>query len=115
MVATRRALSTFGFVILLCLAPRAAHANGTLMPSNQDLKRLSLEELMRIDVTTVNRRAEPVGTAAAAISIITADDIRRSGVTTIADALQLADGVHVARFNNGTWRIAARGFNGDSP
>jgi hypothetical protein len=66
---------------------------------------------MRIDVTTATRRAAPVGETAAAISVITGDDIRRAGVTTIADALLLADGVHVARFNNGTWAISARGFN----
>jgi iron complex outermembrane receptor protein len=80
-----------------------------------DLKRLSLEELMRIDVTTAGRREQPIGTTAAAMSVITGDDIRRAGVTTIADALRLADGVHVARFNNATWRISARGFNGSSP
>jgi iron complex outermembrane receptor protein len=83
--------------------------------SAQDLRRLTIEELMQIDVTSTARRAEPVGTTAAAVSVITSDDIRRSGVTTIADALTLADGVHVARFNNGTWSISARGFNGSTP
>jgi iron complex outermembrane receptor protein len=82
--------------------------------SAQDLKRLTIEELMQLDVTSTARRAEPVGTTPAAISVITSDDIRRSGVTTIADALALADGVHVARFNNGSWSISARGFNGST-
>ena len=80
----------------------------------QDLKRLSIEELMQIDVTTTSRHLEPVGSAAAAISVITGDDIRRAGVTTIADALLLADGVHVARFNNGTWAVSPRGFNANT-
>ena len=79
------------------------------------MKALSIEELMQIDVTSPGRRAEPVGTAAAAVSVITGDDIRRAGVTTIADALLLADGVHVARFNNGSWSVSARGFNGSTP
>src|SRR5688572_32763273 len=79
--------------------------------AQDDLKRLSIEELMRIDVTTAARHLQPLGTTAAAISVITGDDIRRAGVTTIADALLLADGMHVARFNNGTWAISARGFN----
>jgi iron complex outermembrane recepter protein len=87
----------------------------TAQPDAQDLKRLTVEELMQIDVTTTTRRAEPIGAAAAAVSVITNDDIRRTGVTTIADALALADGVHVARFNNGTWSITARGFNGSTP
>jgi iron complex outermembrane receptor protein len=79
--------------------------------AQDDLKRLSIEELMRIDVTTAARHLQPLGTTAAAISVITGDDIRRAGVTTIADALVLADGMHVARFNNGTWAISPRGFN----
>ena len=82
--------------------------------AQDDLKRLSIEELMQIDVTTASRHLEPVGTAAAAVSVITGDDIRRAGATTIADALLLADGVHVARFNNGTWAISPRGFNANT-
>jgi iron complex outermembrane recepter protein len=80
-------------------------------PDAQDLKQLSIEQLMEIDVTLAARRPEPVGSAAAAVSVITAEDIRRAGVTTIADAIALAEGVHVARFNNGTWAISPRGFN----
>ena len=76
----------------------------------QDLKRLSIEQLMQIDVTLAARRPEPVATAPTAISVVTGDDIRRAGVTTLADAVALADGVHVARFNNGTWSVTARGF-----
>lgn len=96
---------------LLLPAARATAAQ----PGQEELKRLSIEELMRIDVTTAARRPEPLGTTASAISVITGDDIRRAGVTTIADALQLADGVHVARVNNGSWRISTRGFNGQTP
>ena len=79
--------------------------------TTQDLKQLSIEELMQVNVTLAARRPEPVATTPAAISVITGDDIRRAGVTTIADAIALADGVEVARFNNGTWSITARGFN----
>jgi iron complex outermembrane receptor protein len=99
-------------VMLVLLGPVArAHAGHPDQPEQDSLRRLSIEELMRIDVTTATRQPEPVGTTAAAISVVTSDDIRRSGVTTIADALLLADGVHVARFNNGSWSITARGFN----
>ena len=104
--------------LALCMACLAvgAHANAEgADPEPQDLKHLSIEELMQIDVTSPGRRVEAVGTAAAAVSVITADDIRRAGVTTLADALALADGVHVARFNNGSWSISARGFNGSTP
>jgi iron complex outermembrane receptor protein len=91
---------------LLTAAPAVAQP----LPTD-DLKRLSIEELMRIDVTTAARRSEPIGITPAAITVITSDDIRRSGVTTIADALRLADSVHVAQTSNASWNITARGFN----
>jgi iron complex outermembrane receptor protein len=77
----------------------------------RDLKQLSLEELMQIDVTSVSRQAERRIDAPAAVSVITAEDVRRYGVNTLADALRLADGVSVARFNGGSWAIATRGFS----
>jgi len=102
-------------VAALSFPAAAAAADGANPPPDaQDLKTLSIEQLMEIDVTLATREAEPVRTTAAAITVITADDIRRAGVTTIADAIALADGVHVARFANGSWAISARGFNARS-
>ena len=88
---------------------------GTGQPDPVDLKKLAIDELMAIDVTLATRSPEPLGTTAAAITVLTSDDIRRSGVTTIADALALADRVYVARLKNGSWAITARGFNGSTP
>jgi len=76
-----------------------------------ELKKLSIEELMEIDVTSVSRRSERVSGAAAAITVVTAEEIRRSGVTNLPEALRLVDALHVARFNSGTWAISGRGFN----
>src|SRR5687768_13975226 len=98
----------------LAIAVLTSAAAAIEQPDQEDLKRLSIEQLMLIDVTTAGRRAEPVGTTPAAVSVISGEDIRRAGVTTIADAVQLADGVHVARFNNGTWAISPRGFNSNT-
>jgi len=100
----RARLISFALIVFLVPAPRA-FAQGP-----QDLKRLSIEQLMQIDVTLATRTPEPLARAPTAISIVTGDDIRRAGVTTLADAVALADGVHVARFNNGTWSVTARGF-----
>ena len=80
--------------------------------SPAELKKLSLEELMDVDITSVSRRPEPLGQAAAAIQVISQDDIRRSGVTSIPEALRLADNLQVAQINSQTWAISARGFNG---
>jgi iron complex outermembrane receptor protein len=98
-------------VLNLIVAAAAAAQSSAQATLAQNLKALSIEELMTIDVTSATRNDTPIGQTAAAVSVVTRDDIRRSGVTTIADALALADGVNVSRFNNGTWAITARGFN----
>ena len=79
--------------------------------SSPALKRLSLEELMNVEVSTVSRKAELLWTAPGALDVIGDDDIRRSGVTNIPDALRLAAGVHVGQANAREWAIGMRGFN----
>jgi iron complex outermembrane receptor protein len=74
---------------------------------------LTIEELGDVRVTTVSRRAESQNVAAASVYVITADEIRRSGVTTIAEALRLAPGVEVARTSSSEWTISIRGLNSD--
>jgi len=75
------------------------------------LKRLSLEELTNIEVTSVSRHPEKLLETASAIQVITSEDIRRSGATSIPEALRLADNLDVARVNSHDWAIASRGFN----
>lgn len=78
-------------------------------PELDALRELSLEDLL---VTSVSKKPERVFKAPAAISVITSEEIRRSGVRTLAEALRLAPGMDVARMNAGTWALTARGFNG---
>lgn len=80
--------------------------------SEADLMSLSLEELTSLEVTSVSRKAQKVSEAAAAVFVITSDDIRRAGVTSIPEALRLAPGLSVARIDGSKWAISSRGFNG---
>jgi iron complex outermembrane recepter protein len=103
----------FALILFICcllpgLAAHASDVNGTGFP---DLADLSLEELTRIEVTSVSKKAEPLNHAPAAIYVITGEDIRRSGVTSIPEALRLAPGLQVARLDAHNWAISARGFN----
>src|SRR5580692_10463827 len=75
-------------------------------------KKMSLEELMNQDVTSVSKEPERYADAPAAIQVITQDDIRRSGASSIPEALRLADNLEVAQINSHDWAISARGFNG---
>jgi iron complex outermembrane receptor protein len=80
------------------------------MPSIHDLRELSLEELANIEVTSVSKKPERLADAAASIYIITNEDIRRSGVTSLAEALRLAPNLEVARRDSSQYAISARGF-----
>ncbi len=77
------------------------------------LKKLTMEELMSMEVTSVSKRPEKLVEAASAIQVITNEDIRRSGATSIPEALRLATNLHVAQKNAHDWAISARGFNTD--
>jgi iron complex outermembrane receptor protein len=79
--------------------------------SRSGLADLSLEELANLEVTSVSRRAEPLSGAPASIFVITNDDIRRSGATSLPEALRLAPSLHVARVDARQYAISARGFN----
>jgi iron complex outermembrane receptor protein len=77
-----------------------------------DLAELTLEELMDIEVTTVSRKGENLFHAAAAAFVITQDDIRRHGYTSIPEALRLVPGMQVARIDANKWAVSSRGSNG---
>ncbi|HEY1717874.1 MAG TPA: TonB-dependent receptor [Verrucomicrobiae bacterium] len=74
-------------------------------------KEMSLEELMDQKVTSVAKEPEPYREAPAAIQVVTGDEIRRSGASSIPEALRLADNLDVAQINSHDWAISARGFN----
>ncbi|OQX10328.1 MAG: hypothetical protein BWK80_45870 [Desulfobacteraceae bacterium IS3] len=75
-----------------------------------DFTALSLEELKNVEIISVSKKPEKISSAAAAVFVITQEDIRRSGATTIPDALRLAPGVQVARINTQGWAVSVRGF-----
>jgi iron complex outermembrane receptor protein len=95
----------------LAIAALAAIPAWPQNPS-KDLANESLEDLMNITVTSVSKQEQKVSRTAAAIFVITAEDIRRSGATNIPDLLRMVPGVDVAQINANTWAVSARGFNG---
>jgi iron complex outermembrane recepter protein len=70
-----------------------------------------LEKLLQMEVTSASKKREKLSDAAASIFVITDEDIRRSGVTSIPEALRLSPGLEVARQDSHTWAISSRGFN----
>ena len=76
-----------------------------------DLSQASLEQLMSIEVTSVSKKEQKLSRVAAAISVITQEDIRRSGARNIPDLLRMVPGMDVAQVDANTWAVSARGFN----
>src|SRR5437660_12407638 len=105
-------------LIILCAAQtsvlaeetnRVGHSPGELNPG--DLKEKSLKELMEVIVTSVSKKPEKLSETASAIQVITQEDIRRSGATSLPEALRLASNLEVAQVDSHQWAISARGFN----
>ncbi|MFC1735783.1 TonB-dependent receptor plug domain-containing protein [Candidatus Hydrogenedentota bacterium] len=100
---------TWVFLLVLLLAPPT---NGEVEKTvADDLTKMSLEDLMDIEITSVSKKKEKLHEAASAVYVITREDIRRSGAKSIPEAVRLAPGVQVARLNSGRWAITVRGFN----
>ncbi len=103
-------------VLLLVLGRSVAW--GQVPPSQQappsspgDLTRVSIENLMNMEVTSVSKKEQKLSRVASAIFVITQEEIHRSGATNIPDLLRMVPGLDVAQINANTWAISARGFN----
>ena len=81
------------------------------LPPQSTLKKMSVDELMDLEVTSVSKRPEKLSEVASAIQVITGDDIRRAGATSLPEALRLASNLEVAQVDARQWAISARGFN----
>jgi iron complex outermembrane receptor protein len=82
-----------------------------LAQDNRDYTERSLEDLMNIEVTSVSKKSQKVSVTAAAIYVITQDEIRHSGALNIPDLLRMVPGVNVAQVSGNAWAISARGLN----
>jgi iron complex outermembrane receptor protein len=107
-----------GFGVLLGAVPGHAQqpdstaAQPDTGVSTEALKQLSIEQLMNLQVTSVSKRPERLAQTASAIEVITGEDIRRSGASSLPEALRLASNLQVAQVDSRQWAISARGFNG---
>ena len=93
-----------GLVNQSLAAPQQDQAN------SEPLKQLSLAELGNVEVTTASKEPEKIWKTSAAVFVLTQDDIRRSGATSIPDVLRLVPGVEVARINSDEWSVNIRGL-----
>ncbi|MDR3698149.1 MAG: TonB-dependent receptor [Candidatus Sulfopaludibacter sp.] len=96
--------SLLGIACLLVLVAGAAAGQNSLADA-------SLEQLLNTRVTSVSKREAKLGRSAAAVFVISAEDIRRSGAANLPDVLRMAPGVDVQQVDASIWAISIRGFN----
>lgn len=114
--------SALGMLLIACavfLVPvpgvAATQDGETIVASTSgDLTELSMDQLLNIEVTSVSKRPEKLLEAAAAVYVLTGEEIHRQGARNIAEALRLVPGLEVARTDSRTYAISARGFNNNS-
>ncbi len=90
--------------VMVCFSACAAE-------NDADVTLLSLEQLVNQKVTSVSKQSEKASQAAASVFVITSEDIRRSGATSVPEILRIVPGVEVARSGSSHWAVTARGFN----
>lgn len=101
-----------GILFALFTASMCWAIDGAVEKEIQYLKKLSLKALLELEVTSVSKKPEKISDAATAVFVITNEDIRRSGATSIPGLLRLVPGLQVARIDSNKWAITSRGFNG---
>jgi iron complex outermembrane recepter protein len=90
--------------VLFALAAIAAWGQSGLGDS-------SLEQLLNVEVTSVSKKEQKLARTAAAVFVISHEDIRRSGAQNLPDVLRMAPGVDVSQIDANAWAITIRGFN----
>lgn len=106
-----RTIVACSFAVVLLSSRVGAAAEPEARVAAVDLKKLSVEELLDVEVTSVSRRPEKLLDTPAAVEVISAEDLRRSGATRLPDALRIASHLEVAQVDASNWAISSRGFN----
>ena len=102
---------TLPLLFVIALQPTSVQAQTPSEAQLAELKKLSIEELAETDITGSGRRPEQLEDVAAAVTVITSDDLRRYGVMNLPQALRLAETLHVAQVAGPGYAISERGFN----
>ncbi|HPG26403.1 MAG TPA: TonB-dependent receptor plug domain-containing protein, partial [Myxococcota bacterium] len=107
-VADRVRSARSGWAALLAVLSAAAPI--AIARASSDLTQLSLEDLMNVEVTSVSKRSQSKLDSPASVHVITSEDLRRGGFTSVPEALRTVPGVQVARIGANRWAISVRGF-----
>ncbi len=113
MYGSKRVLVSFAGLLAINASPVITQAQQSSQPpvQNADLTSMNIEDLMNIEVTSASKKVESLSHAPAAIFVITGEDIRRGGFSSVPDALRIVPGLYVVQQNAHVWQVSARGFS----
>lgn len=97
--------------LVIIAACAALPVEAQLVAGGRELAEMTIEELASLRVTSVSRRETRLDASPSSVYVITAEDIRRSGATSLPEVLRLAPNLQVARQSSVEYAISARGFN----
>jgi iron complex outermembrane receptor protein len=100
-----------GLSLLLSFALTLTTASVSAAQASINLDQATIEDLLNIEVTSASKKEQGLFRTAAAVHVVTREDIRRSGATSIPEVLRLVPGLQVARIDGHTWAVSSRGFN----
>ena len=106
-----KCVSKTRLILLFVYSSASCFYSGSLFASIDEYLELTIEDLLATEIVSVSKKPQALAKAAAAIYVITGEDIRRSGATSIPEALRMAPGVHVGRVDSNKWSIGIRGHN----
>jgi iron complex outermembrane recepter protein len=109
--ARRRHRLHHAAAVLIVVTGGIVAASDAAAQTVEELRRLSIEDLANVEITSVSKRPQPLSQAPASVYVITSEDIRRSGAASIPEVLRLAPNLQVARLDAASYAISARGFN----
>jgi iron complex outermembrane receptor protein len=99
-------------VLIFSLCGAVGASGQVSQPADKtDLSQMSLEELTKVEVSSVARKDQKLYKTPAAVYVITKEDIRNSGVSSIPELFRIVPGMQVAQFYANEWAVSARGFN----
>jgi len=101
-----------GVAALPCWGDEVGRVAGAATADLAELSTLSIEDLLRTEVSSVLKHSSELLEAPAATTVLRREDIQRLGATTLPDLLRTVPGLHVAQIDGNKWGVSARGFNG---
>src|SRR6185436_1430879 len=104
-IKLRSPLTQLALAVILSAGPVAAQDD---LP---DLTHFNMEDLLSLQVTSVSKKPQKISDSAAAVFVITQQDIRRSGASSVPEVLRMVPGLHVAQLDGSKWVVTSRGFS----